>query len=286
MEAPGRTSVILKWSRRVRWALMLAVVAYLGTCGYVWSIQRSKIYEPSAVLQTTPDRLGMKYEQFTIPSGTGMERGELYTWWIPAERADAPTLLFLHGNKRNVSHMIEHTQRLHDAGYNLLIPDYRGYGKSSGGEPTEAKMYEDAETAWSYLLQQRHQDPKRTFIYGHSMGGVVGIDLALRHPEAAGLIVECAFTSMRAMAEPEYPWLPVDVLLNQRFDALGKVGKLRLPALFIHGTWDTRTPYRIIGGGGAGMMCGLTAARRGRKVVLLDHSARLAEKIRISGGGR
>jgi hypothetical protein len=224
---------------------MLAVLAYLAVCGYVWSIQRSKMYEPSAVLQTTPDRLGMKYEQFTIPSGTGMERGELYTWWIPAERTGAPTLLFLHGNKRNVSHMIEHTQRLHDAGYNLLIPDYRGYGKSTGGEPTEAKMYEDAESAWSYLLQQRHQDAKRTFIYGHSMGGVVGIDLALRHPEAGGLIAEGTFTSMRVMGEAEYPWLPVNVLLNQHFDALGKVGKLKLPVLFIHGTWDMRTPYQM-----------------------------------------
>lgn len=245
MEASGRTSTILKWSRRVRWILMLAVVAYLGACGYVWSVQRGKMYEPSAVLQTTPDRLGMNYEQFTIPSGTGTERGELHTWWIPAERAGAPALLYLHGNKRNIAHMIEHTQRLHDAGYNLLIPDYRGYGRSTGGEPTEAKMYEDAESAWSYLLQQRHQDPKHAFIYGHSMGGAVGIDLALRHPEAAGLIAESTFTSMRVMGEAEYPWLPVDALLNQRFDALSKVGKLRTPVLFIHGTRDMRTPYRM-----------------------------------------
>lgn len=245
MEASGRTNIILKWSRRVRWTLMLAVLAYLAVCIYFWSIQRSKMYEQSAALQTTPDRLGMKYEQFTIPSGTGVERGELYTWWIPADRTGAPTLLFLHGNKRNVSHMIEHTQRLHDAGYNLLIPDYRGYGKSTGGEPTEAKMYEDAEAAWNYLLQRREQDPKSVFIYGHSMGGVVGIDLALRHPEAAGLIAEGTFTSMRVMGEAEYPWLPVNVLLNQHFDALGKVGKLKLPVLFIHGTWDMRTPYQM-----------------------------------------
>lgn len=245
METPKRPSVILKWSRRIRWTLMAAVLGYLAVCGYFWSIQSEKMYEPSALIQTTPDRLGMKYEQFTIPSGAGAERGELYTWWIPAEQADAPTLLYLHGNKRNIGHHIEHTQRLHDAGYNLLLADYRGYGKSTGGEPDEAKMYEDAEAAWNYLLQQRHQDPQRTFIYGHSMGGAVGIELALRHPEAAGLIVESAFTSMRVLAQAEYPWLPVDVLLNQRFDALGKVGKLKTPVLFIHGTWDMRTPYQM-----------------------------------------
>lgn len=245
MEASGRTSAILKWSRRVRWMLMLAVLVYLAVCGYVWATQSRKIYEPSALLQTTPDRLGMKYGQFTIPSGTGAERGELYTWWIPAERTGAPTLLYLHGNRHNIAHLIDHTRNLHDAGYNLLIPDYRGYGKSTGGKPTEAKMYEDAEAAWNHLLQQRHHDPRRIFIYGHSMGGVVGIDLALRHPEAAGLIVESAFTSMRVMAQAEHPWLPVDLLLNQHFDALAKVGKLKLPVLFIHGTWDARTPYRM-----------------------------------------
>ena len=245
MEASGRTSAILKWSRRVRWMLMLAVLAYLAVCGYVWATQGKKIYEPSVLLQTTPDRLGMRHEQFTLPSGTGAERGELYTWWIPAERAGASTLLYLHGNKRNIAHLIDHTRNLHDAGYNLLIPDYRGYGKSTGGKPTEAKMYEDAEAAWNHLLQQRHHDPRRIFIYGHSMGGAVGIDLALRHPEAAGLIVESAFTSMRVMAQAEHPWLPVDLLLNQRFDALAKVGKLKLPVLFIHGTWDARTPYQM-----------------------------------------
>lgn len=235
--------MILKWSRRIRWTLALAISVYLLVCVYFWAIQRSKMYEPNAVMQTTPDRLGMKYEQLTIPSGNGAAHGELYSWWIPAARPDAPTLLYLHGNKDNISHLIGHTRHLHDAGYNLLLADYRGYGKSSGGEPDEAKMYEDAEAAWNYLLQQRHQDPQSTFIYGHSMGGAIGIELASHHPEAAGLIAEGTFTSMRDMAEAEYPWLPVDTLLNQHFDSLGKVGKLKVPVLFIHGTWDKRTPF-------------------------------------------
>ncbi|HLP99153.1 MAG TPA: alpha/beta fold hydrolase [Sideroxyarcus sp.] len=245
MEKAGTTGVILKWSRRIRWLLMLAVLGYLAVCGYFWTIQRDKMYEPSTLIQTTPERLGMKYEQFTIPSGTGAERGELAAWWIPAEQSDAPTLLYLHGNKDNIGHRLEHTQRLHDAGYHLLLVDYRGYGKSSGGGPSEAKMYEDAEAAWNYLLQQRKQEPRRAFIYGHSMGGAVAIELALHHPETAGLIVEASFTSMLDMAEAEYPWLPVDMLLNQRFDSIHKVSKLKVPVLFIHGTWDARTPYRM-----------------------------------------
>jgi pimeloyl-ACP methyl ester carboxylesterase len=233
------------WSKRIRWTLTAAVLAYLLVCAYFWAIQRDKIYLPSSTIQTTPDRLGMKYETLSISSGSGAERGDLNAWWIPAEQAAAPTLLYLHGNKNNIGHHIENIKHLHDAGYNLLLVDYRGYGKSTGGVPNESKMYEDAESAWNFLLQQRHLDPRQTFIYGHSLGGAIGIDLAVHHPEAAGLIAESTFTSMRAMAEMEYPWLPVDLLLNQRFDSLDKVGKLKVPVLYIHGTWDKRTPFQM-----------------------------------------
>jgi len=102
-----------------------------------------------------------------IPSGSGAEQGELYAWWIAADQADAPTLLYLHGNDKNVSHDIDNAARMHGLGYNLLLVDYRGYGKSTGGEPSEAKVYEDAEAAWNYLLKQRGSAPQRTFIYGH-----------------------------------------------------------------------------------------------------------------------
>ena len=187
----------------------------------------------------------MRYEEVRIPSGNGAERGELHGWWIPAEQARAPTLLYLHGNFRNISYNSEQAMRLHKLGFNVLLVDYRGYGKSSGGEPNEAKVYEDAEAAWNYLVKQRTTAPQQTFIYGHSLGAAVGIDLAVRHPEAAGMIAESGFTSMPAMARREYSYLPVDWILNQRFDSLDKIGKLKIPALFIHGTWDKKIPYHM-----------------------------------------
>ncbi len=247
METAGRTSAILKWSRRVRWVLMSAVLAYLVACAYMWSIQRQYIFEPRPQLQTTPERLGMKFEEVHIPSGSGPERGELDAWWIPAEHADAPTMLYLHGNDKNIGGApdMDRTMRLHGMGYNLLTVDYRGYGKSTGGEPTEAKLYEDAEASWNYLVKNRASDPKRTFIYGHSLGGAVAIDLASHHSEAAGVIAESTFTSMVEMGKRKYAYLPVDLLLNQRFDSLGKVGHLKIPLLLIHGTWDKRVPYQM-----------------------------------------
>ena len=240
----------------------LAVI-YVLICIYMWTAQRQIIFVPEPQLQTTPDRNGMRYEEVRIPLGSGQDRGELHGWWIPAKQADSaqgdqsrdhssmqnaqsgPVLLYLHGNYRNIGYNAEHAMRLHSLGYNLLLIDYRGYGKSSGGDPSEAKVYEDAEAAWEYLIKQRGIATHRLFIYGHSLGGAIAIDLAVRHPEAAGLIAESTFTSIVAMARRDYPWLPVAQLLNQKFDSLDKVSQLKIPALFIHGTWDKKIPYEM-----------------------------------------
>lgn len=233
------------WKRRIASAIGMVVVLYAAACGYVWGTQKQIIFVPKATLQATPDRLGMKFEELRIPVGSGADKGELYGWWIPAGTVNAPTLLYLHGNNRNISNNLEHTLRLHDFGYNVLLVDYRGYGKSSGGEPSEDKMYEDAETAWQYLLRVRGAEPRQAFIYGYSLGGAVAIDLAGRHPEAAGLITEGAFTSMQAMGELEYGFLPVGLLLNQRFESLEKIAGLKMPVLLIHGTWDKKVPVEM-----------------------------------------
>lgn len=234
-----------KVAKRLLLLVSVIPLLYLIVCVRMWSTQRQHIFEPEPLLQTTPDRNGMRYEEVRIPSGNGMERGELHGWWIAAVQAHAPTLLYLHGNFRNISYNIEQAVRLHKLGFNVLLVDYRGYGKSSGGEPTEAKVYEDAEAAWNYLIKQRAMVPQQTFIYGHSLGAAIGIDLAVHHPEAAGMIAESGFTSMSAMSKRDYSYLPVNWILNQRFDSLDKVGKLKIPVLFIHGTWDKKVPYQM-----------------------------------------
>ena len=232
--------------RKLRLVVGLALLLYAGECTYIWATQKSHIFEPTRIMQTTPDRLGVKYDEVTIPVGQGENRGELDAWWIPADNQKvAPTLLYLHGNDRNISDNLEHTMRLHSLGYNVLLPDYRGYGKSSGGKPSERKVYEDAEAAWQYLVKWRGIESGKTFIYGHSLGGAIAIDLAVHHPEAAGLITESTFTSMKAMGKLNYGYLPVGLLLNQRFESLKKIPALKIPLLIIHGTWDKRVPVAM-----------------------------------------
>jgi uncharacterized protein len=157
-------------------------------------------------------------------------------------------VLYLHGNGSNVGANVEHANRFHGLGLSVFLIDYRGYGKSQGDFPSESRVYEDAQQAWDYLVKQRGINPNQIYIYGHSLGGAIAIDLAVRNPEAAGLIVEGSFTSVRAMVDfqkPLFRVFPIDFLLAQRFDSLSKVDRLQMPVLFIHGTADTVVPAEM-----------------------------------------
>ena len=233
------------WARRISVSVGVMVMMYVSVCAYMWATQLDHIFEPELHLQTTPNRLGMQFEVLRIPVGRGADQGELYAWWIPAEKTNVPTLLYLHGNHRNIGNNLEHTHRLHRLGFNVLSVDYRGYGKSSGGKPNETKVHEDAEAAWQYLIKQRSIQPQQIFIYGHSLGGAIAIDLALHHSKAAGLIIESTFTSMAEMGKLSYPFLPISWLLNQRFESQEKISRLNIPLLLIHGTWDKRVPVSM-----------------------------------------
>ncbi len=232
------------WQRRLLGAISGVGALYLAACGYMWATQVEHVFEPTPTLQTNPARMGMAYQSVHVPVANGA--GMLDGFWVPSPQSNAPTILYFHGNYRNIGNNLEHTLHLHQLGYNVLLVDYRGFGRSTGAvKPSETQVYEDAEAAWQYLTNVRGVPANQAFIYGHSLGGGIAINLAVHHPEAAGLLTDSTFTSMVAMGKLNYGFLPVDLILHQRFESLQKVAQLKLPVLFIHGTWDKKIPVEM-----------------------------------------
>ena len=223
----------------------LLACAYVLGGVYLWSQQDRFIFRPGRDITRTPADAGLTYENVFIPVAGESAGGErVHAWWIPSVIPAAPVLLYLHGNALNIGANVEHAKRLHDLGISVLLLSYRGYGRSDGDQPSETKIYQDAEAGWHYLVSDQDKSPADILIYGHSLGGAVAIELAVRHPEARGLIVESTFTSIRDMAARSGALriFPLALILTQHFDSLSKVDRLRLPVLYLHGTADTVVP--------------------------------------------
>lgn len=222
------------------------VLGYSIACFGLYGAQRHLVFEPDRILHAAPADYSFPVQDVVIAASGGPER-TLHGWWVPAANSHGKIVLYLHGNDGNVSTSMNGIVTLRELGYSVFMLDYRGYGASSGGFPSEAGVYEDAQSAWEYLVRERGVNPANLVIYGHSLGGAIAIELAVHHPEAAGLIVESSFTSIydMAMREPRYAMIPVGLFLNQRFDSLAKVSRLTLPVLYIHGTADETVPLEM-----------------------------------------
>ncbi len=225
-------------------ALVIGTAAAGGGCAYLDVMQRELIYQPVRDYAGTPADRGLEFEDvwLTVKGAQGEASARVHGWWLPARGPDAPTLLYLHGTRGSLGRNLYRIARWRDLGFAVLAIDYRGFGRSDGELPSETEVYADAQAAWEYL-RRREPDPQRRFLYGHSLGGAVAIEVASHNGDVAGLIVESSFTSMSDMAaRSKYGFLPVDLVLTQHFDSLAKITSVSAPVLFIHGTDDRYVP--------------------------------------------
>ena len=241
---------------RLRWIALTCTVVALGAggCSQLAEKERELTFRVVAGDASwyggLPD--GMREMDITVAAAQAPQR--IHAWWWPSEHADAPAVLYLHGSRWNLTGQLMRIQLLHDFGFSVLAIDYRGFGKSDGGVPSEQSVYEDARAAWQRFARLV-PDPRRRFIYGHSLGGAVAVDLAAEldrvaangAPEPArGLIVESSFTTLVDIAKSlTYSWLPVQWILSQKFDTLGKITQVRMPVLLVHGAADRFVPARF-----------------------------------------
>jgi fermentation-respiration switch protein FrsA (DUF1100 family) len=194
------------------------------------------IYYPEPHWWATPSDLGLEAEEVRLTPEPGVQ---LHAWFFPHPQPLA-TLLFCHGNAGNASHRLENVYYLLEAGFQVLLFDYRGYGHSSG-HPSEVGLSRDAEAAWAHLVARADAEGAPRIIFGRSLGGAVAVELATRVGTGDGLIVESTFTSIRTLARHVFslplPELPV------KYDSLSKIGSLRMPLLAIHGEEDELIPF-------------------------------------------
>jgi uncharacterized protein len=225
--------------------LLLAALAlaYLALLLLLRLSESRLLYAPgsSRMLTPAPPALGLAPERVEIPSGDGVT---LVAWVIRAPTADTAGrwLLICHGNAGNLSDAgrPEHYAGLRALGLNLLAFDYRGYGES-GGSPSEAGLYRDAEAAYVYLRDTLGVPPERIVLFGHSLGSAVAVELATRVP-AAGLVLDGALMSVIARAQEVYPYVPVRWIARSRFASIEKIGRVEIPKLFLHARRDDVVP--------------------------------------------
>jgi uncharacterized protein len=225
--------------------LLLATLAlaYLAFLLLLRVSESRLLYVPgtSRTLTPAPPALGLAPERVEIPSGDGIT---LVAWVIRAPVTDTAGrwLLICHGNAGNLSDAgrPEHYAGLRALGLNLLAFDYRGYGES-GGIPGEAGLYRDAEAAYGYLRDSLGVPPERIVLFGHSLGSAVAVELATRVP-AAGLVLDGALISVIARAQEVYPYVPVRWIARSRFASIEKIGRVKIPKLFLHARWDDVVP--------------------------------------------
>jgi alpha-beta hydrolase superfamily lysophospholipase len=170
---------------------------------------------------------------------------KLHGLWLAHEdfsaRADAPVLLYLHGARFNVTGSAFRARRMQELGFSVLTVDYRGFGKSTKELPSETLAVEDARAAWDWLGQQYPGRPR--YIFGHSLGGAIAIELAAQVGDEAGTLVEGTFTSSPDVVSSfKWGWLPVSPLITQRFEAVKRVPAIGSPLLVVHGSEDHLIP--------------------------------------------
>jgi uncharacterized protein len=225
------------------WTIAAVVaVVYLGVLILLRVFESHLIYFPGQqrTLIPPPKDLGLPVERVEIPTEDGVI---LVAWVIRAPKDSTGFwLLICHGNAGNLSEFDRpvHYAGLHRLGVGILAFDYRGYGES-GGTPSEAGLYRDAQAAYRYLRDKLGVTPDRILLFGHSLGSAVAVDLATRVP-VAGVILDGALTSAVDRGRELYPYIPVGWIAVNRFNSIAKIPDVRVPKLFLHAAGDDVIP--------------------------------------------
>ncbi len=227
------------WGGWPRFIITRVVVWYLIIVVIMLFLENWMIYQPFPG-RSSPPPPGLEFEDVFFESIDGTR---LHGWYAPHPEARAQ-VIYAHGNAGDLTHRGTMIQQLRDRfRVGVFLFDYRGYGQS-GGSPSEAGLLMDGRAARDWLAQRAGIAPNEVVLMGRSLGTGVVVDLAA-NDGAGGLILQAPFTSLPDIAARQFPWLPVRMLMRNRFDSLAKIGQYQGPLLIGHGERDELTPVAM-----------------------------------------
>lgn len=222
--------------------IAIAVGVYSALVGALYLMQRQIIYQPAQFLPS-PAASGLPDMQ-TIRLNT--EDGIRLTSWYRPAQGGQPTMVYFHGNGGNIAGRAFKARPYLDAGFGLLMLEYRGYG-GNPGEPSEQGLYADGRAGLEFLNREGVA-PGRWVLYGESLGTGVAVQLAMeqaaRTPVGA-VVLESPFTTMGDAAAAHYPFVPARTLLKDRYDSISKIGKIQAPLFVFLGENDGVIPPKL-----------------------------------------
>jgi len=230
-----------------RTRLFLVVLALLAVAGCA----TFDTWQRRAIFQHERAAVDQRFVDAALPLGTEafdlvLANGDTVHAWYREASPLAPTVLFLHGARRNLYESQYRIDRLAELGLSVLAIDYRGFGRSTPLLPSEESALQDAHAAFDEL-RRRQPDPRRRFVYGYSLGGALAIALAAEHDGLAGVVIESSFTSITDLVRASrWGWVPfLGVAVTQEFDSLARIGRVNEPLLLVHGTADGVIPHTM-----------------------------------------
>lgn len=217
--------------------LALVVAVAVVVVGSLMAFQRQLIYFPDSAGVPPADEVIPGARDVTLSTEDGLALG---AWFVPARGPDRGVAVLVApgngGNRRNRAGLAVELAR---RGLAVLLLDYRGYD-GNPGSPSEDGLAKDAEAAVEALAGLGYPG-ERTLYFGESLGTGVVARLASRHPPA-GMLLRSPFPELTDVGTHHYPWLPVRLLLRDRFPVVDHVRRLEVPVLVVYGDSDSVVP--------------------------------------------
>lgn len=214
---------------------MILLAGYAGICVLVFAMQRTVLFPRGGDIWRDPGSMGWTFDEVWLEH----PEGRSHAWHI---RADGPkgTIIFSHGNAGTIADRLESVEDFRWLGFDVLIYDYGGYGKSDGS-PSESRCRADIRAAWDYVIEQG-TSPSDIVLFGRSLGAGPTSWLATQ-VQPRSVIIESPFMSVGRMAQETFPYLPARWLVRDKFDNATHVPRIKSPLLVVHSREDEVIPF-------------------------------------------